>query len=116
MVPRSVSTANLPSPLTAPPAAAARLFTLAGSKLASQEGGGGVGAAVVPDGAPAVAVDGAAGGGGPPVHLGGLEAGVAVAPEQLTELAVVEGREGPRQPVAGVAVRRVHQQRIEALA
>ena len=53
---------------------------------------------------------------GAPVHLGGLEARVALAPEQLAELAVVEGREGPGEAVAGVAVGGVHQQRVEALA
>ena len=58
----------------------------------------------------------AVGRGRPAVHLGGLEAGVAVAPEQLAELAVVEGGEGEGEAVAGVAVRGVHQQRVEALA
>ena len=53
---------------------------------------------------------------GAAVDLGGLEAGVAVGPEQLAELAVVEGGEGPGEPVAGVAVGRVHDQRVEALA
>ena len=39
-----------------------------------------------------------------PLTLAVSKRGVAVAPEQLAELAVVEGREGPGEPVAGVAV------------
>ena len=42
----------------------------------------------------AVGVDDVA---GAPVHLGGLEVGVVLVVEQLAQLAVVEGREGPRQ-------------------
>ena len=68
-------------------------------------------AAVGLDGDAAVVV-----GGDAPVHLGGLKRGVAVAPEQLAELAVVEGGEGPGEPVAGVAVGGVHDQGVEALA
>ena len=51
-----------------------------------------------------------------PFTLAVSNVGVAVAPEQLAELAVVEGREGPGEAVAGVAVGGVHDQRAEALA
>jgi hypothetical protein len=72
---------------------------------------GGERSAVGGDGDRAVAV----GRRGAAVHLGGLEAGVAVAPQQLAQLAVVEGREAPGEPVALAAVRRVDHQRVEAL-
>ena len=60
----------------------------------------------------AVGVDGLA---APPVDLGGLELGVALRPEQLAELPVVEGGEGPGQLVARGAVRRVDHQLAELL-
>ena len=53
---------------------------------------------------------------GAAVHLRGLEAGVAVLPDELAELAVVEGREAPGEGVPLGPVRGVHQERVEALA
>ncbi len=52
---------------------------------------------------------------GATLHLGRLERRVGLLPEDLAELAVVEGGEGEGEPVAAGAVRGVHHQRVEFL-
>src|SRR5215207_7879120 len=49
------------------------------------------------------------------LHLGGLELGIALLPEQLAELPVVEGGEGPGQLIARGPVRGVDDQLAELL-